>query len=331
MSAISRPGPRAATVSEVKVSCENGISGTRAIQSSVLRPGLVLSITDSCAQVSLKAAFDMDVAPVQFGFTQCGMNRCRYRGGSLRNETHEMRSGTNGIYHLQKTSGVIEHSQDHPPTIMGIITSPEFLLGYYADCANQLPRTLRRNLEGGSLEPMTWFGSDTPAKRSLVAQIMSCPYSGGLRRMYLESRALDLLTLQLSEYVDIETRRPVASQVLGPEGVERIRHAKDILVSDLENPPSLPELAKLAGVNERKLKSGFRQVYGTSVFGYYREYRLQKAYEILQEGRGNVTEAAYAIGYQSLSHFSQAFKDRFDILPKDLLAGRRRLLAQCSE
>nr|WP_239057730.1 AraC family transcriptional regulator [Pseudodesulfovibrio sp. JC047] len=107
--------------------------------------------------------------------------------------------------------------------------------------------------------------------------------------------------------------------------MQRIHHASHYLVQDLENPPSLVQLATFAGLNEKKLKLGFRQIFGTSVFGFFREHRLQKAHTILREGNRNVTETAYAVGFQSLSHFSRAFKKRFGILPKHFLSNQRRL------
>jgi AraC-like DNA-binding protein len=64
----------------------------------------------------------------------------------------------------------------------------------------------------------------------------------------------------------------------------------------MEAPLSLPELAGYAGINETKLKRGFRKVYGTSVFGYLRNQRLDKARILLETGDMNVSEVAYSVG-----------------------------------
>lgn len=319
-------GPEAGRVA-VDFSSDAGASGASVFQSCPLRPGLVLSMSRPTRETPLKAAFDMDDAPFQFGFTYAGQNRCAYSGGRLRNQVHETRPGSNGIFHLSKTHGTVDQPAHNPTCIVGVIAAPELLLGYFADHMDQLPRAFRKSLEGCKEMPLTWFGTYTPAKHALLQQILDCPFTGGLRKLYLESRAMELLTLQIFDYIESETcLRPIAAP-LSPDDVERIRHARDLLIRDLENPPTLPALAALAGINEKKLKLGFRQVFDTSVFGYFREHRLHKARELLSQGRCNVTEAAYAVGYQSLSHFSRAFRKRFGMLPKDFLSGQRRLIS----
>lgn len=309
----------------LKFSTETGISGSQSIRSYMLRPGLILTISKPAPGAPLQATFDMDEALIQFGFTYAGKSRCAYSGGSLRNMTHEMHGGSNGIFHLPKTWGVIDQPDNDPACTLGITASPEFLHTYFADNLGQLPHEFQNVLEGGKTTPLTWFGACHPAKHGLLSQILHCPYRDGLRKLFLESKVLELLTIQINDYIKAQTGQSPARLALCPSDVERIHHARDILVSDLENPPNIPELAALAGVNERKLKTGFRQVFETSVFGYFREYRMQKAHEFLQLGNSNVTEVAYAVGYQSLSHFSHAFRERFGTLPKEFLTSQRHL------
>jgi AraC-like DNA-binding protein len=308
----------------LRFSSEEGVTGSPAIQSCFLRSGLTLSISRPSPSTALKASFDMDDAPIQFGFTYSGKNRCVYSAGGPKARSHEMQAGSNGIFHLPKTRGVIEQPHDCPPCVIGIIASPELLHSYFAEDMAQLPEPFRKKLEGRVGEPMTWFGPCSQAKHHLLSQILNCPFHGGLGKLFLESRAMELLTLQLHDYIRSESGAAPESSPLCPADVERIRHAREILVRDLEKPPRLSALALAAGINEKKLKAGFRQVFNTSVFGYLREYRLQRAYELLQRGDHNVTEAAFYVGYQSLSHFSQAFRERFGLLPKQFLTNQRR-------
>nr|WP_321255686.1 AraC family transcriptional regulator [uncultured Pseudodesulfovibrio sp.] len=304
------------------ISLEGYTSLPHGIKSQSLRTGLSLSISHPKAGVPLTSSFEVDEAPIQFGFTCFGKNRCTYSGGSFRNHTHEMQSGSNGIFYLPKTRGVLEKPDKDPACVIGILATPEFLRSYFSDSMDQLPLEFQKNVDETRMNPMAWFGKSTPTKRHLLSQILNCPYTGGIRRLFLESRVMELLALQINDYA--ESKKICQKQAtLRPDDVERIRSAKDILVKDLDAPPSLTELAACAGLNEKKLKIGFRQVFGTSVFGFFREHRLQKAHELLRQGNLNVTETAYAIGYQSLSHFSRAFKKRFGILPKDFWASQR--------
>lgn len=70
------------------------------------------------------------------------------------------------------------------------------------------------------------------------------------------------------------------------------------------------------------IQTGFRQAYGKSVFDYFREYRMQRAMQLLDEIRTNVSQTAWPVGYTNVSHFSEAFGKRFGILPKQYLKNR---------
>lgn len=97
--------------------------------------------------------------------------------------------------------------------------------------------------------------------------------------------------------------------------IRSIRLAREIILQDIQNPPTLPALATLAGVNEFKLKYGFRMVFSNSVYRYLSEHRLEVAKQDVLEGYKSMTEIAYDTGYTSLSHFSNAFKKKFGVSP----------------
>lgn len=96
---------------------------------------------------------------------------------------------------------------------------------------------------------------------------------------------------------------------------ERVEHARALLERDLENPPTLEMLAAEAGCGAFHLSRMFSQSTGQTIPQYLRDIRLEKAARLLREGRANVTEAATAVGYQSLSHFSKAFWEKFGCCP----------------
>jgi len=80
-------------------------------------------------------------------------------------------------------------------------------------------------------------------------------------------------------------------------------------------PPTLHEIALTIGLNTNKLKRGFKQVFGTTVFGLIRNIRLEEARVLLQEGNFSVTEVALQVGYNSLSHFARLFKQTYGLYP----------------
>jgi AraC-like DNA-binding protein len=150
--------------------------------------------------------------------------------------------------------------------------------------------------------------------RAPLEQIASCPYSGPVRRLYLESRALELIALHLDQLSPETPSRDVPGPLRADEK-ERTDFAKDLLVRDLENTPGLVELARAAGMSHPRLNRCFRRMYGMTVFQYLRNERLNRARKMLEEEGLTVTEASFAVGYNSLSHFSQAYKRRFGRSP----------------
>lgn len=96
---------------------------------------------------------------------------------------------------------------------------------------------------------------------------------------------------------------------------ERVERARALLERDLENPPSLEMLAAEVGCGASHLSRSFSAEVGLTIPQYLREVRLERAARLLREGRANVTEAALAVGYLSLSHFSKAFWEKFGCCP----------------
>jgi AraC-like DNA-binding protein len=87
------------------------------------------------------------------------------------------------------------------------------------------------------------------------------------------------------------------------------------LLAHLDCPPSLTELAKVAGLNAYKLKRGFKETFGVPAFQYLADVRLGRAREDMLAGRKSATEIAFELGYSSLPHFSHAFKKKFGVSP----------------
>ncbi|MFN6563198.1 MAG: helix-turn-helix transcriptional regulator [Nostoc sp. ChiSLP01] len=161
-------------------------------------------------------------------------------------------------------------------------------------------------------------GMTNAAMQLALEQILNCPFQGLTKYIYLEAKCLELVALKLEQLMQNE-KSAATPVLLKPNDIDRIHYAKEILINNLDNPPSLLELARQAGLNDRKLKLGFRQVFGTTVFGYLHQRRMEQARELLLEGRMNVKEVARAVGYGNQSCFAAAFRKRFGVNPKSYL------------
>ncbi|MFZ5866065.1 MAG: helix-turn-helix transcriptional regulator [Thermodesulfobacteriota bacterium] len=164
----------------------------------------------------------------------------------------------------------------------------------------------------------------SPALQCVAHQLINCPMHTGARRLFLESKVLEIVAHHLEAISDTPERRHILPD---PGDVERLQKARSILEEEFADPPSLFVLARRVGLNDFKLKRGFKAIFGTTVFEYVRRLRMDKARALLEIGDINVTQAAVEAGYSSFGHFAAAFKKRFGTLPSRYCRGRRTFSA----
>ena len=99
----------------------------------------------------------------------------------------------------------------------------------------------------------------------------------------------------------------------------KIKKAKEIIIANMAEPPSLEALANQVGLTLKKLKMGFKQIYGDTVYGFLFDYKMEYARQLLDSGSYNVNEVGLKIGYSTGSHFIAAFKKKFATTPKKYL------------
>ena len=100
------------------------------------------------------------------------------------------------------------------------------------------------------------------------------------------------------------------------ENLKKIAKAKDVILKDIKNPPSLIELSKTIDLSLKNLKKGFKEIYGKPVYKYLFDFKMERAKQLLSNGNLNVNEVSYDLGYSSSSHFIAAFKKKYGITPR---------------
>ncbi len=206
---------------------------------------------------------------------------------------------------------VLPASQRH--IMADIFVRPEFLRIALMSEADSLPEDVRAVMqnEHAGMEPVLL--PMTPEQIVSAGQLMRCCFKGASRLMYLKSKVLELLSLFFAQR---ETRNgPETGLSLSEYDVGQLHHARNMLVRDLEKPPSLANLARAVGLNETKLKRGFKALFDDTVYGYFRSYRLDLALQMLTEDKRSVSEVAMLVGYSNISHFSAAFCRRHGVNP----------------
>ncbi len=160
-------------------------------------------------------------------------------------------------------------------------------------------------------------GDVSPSMAIVLSQLFHFNLHPAIKSLYYKGKGYELLSLYFNR-----TEDPDAEQcpfLIDEENVLKIRKAKDIVIANMAEPPGLQELADQVGLNLKKLKMGFKQIYGDSVYSFLFDYKMEFARKLLEEGAHNVNEVGLKIGYSTASHFISAFKKKFATTPKKYL------------
>ncbi|HWK55652.1 MAG TPA: AraC family transcriptional regulator [Hyphomicrobiales bacterium] len=193
------------------------------------------------------------------------------------------------------------------------------------------PDWLERNRLGhyGSLAPLlkgrgigAALVSSVPSERAVILAEQLLVLGTGdamtpLACLQRESKVLELLVHSLNGFDAVAPSPQLDARIL-----RRLYHVRDWLESECARPLTMEELTREFGLGVDTLQRQFRQVFGTTVFAYLHEHRMQRARQALEDG-APVSVAAYAVGYGSPANFATAFKRRFGVVPKRVRMGPR--------
>lgn len=157
-------------------------------------------------------------------------------------------------------------------------------------------------------------GKISPSIAVVLNQLISFSLNSSIKPLYFKGKAYELLSLffNRSEDADVEQCPFLVDEV----NVAKLKKAKELIITNMAEPPSLQELADAIGLSLKKLKEGFKQIYGDTVYGFLFDYKMEVARKLLESGDYNVNEVGLKVGYSTASHFIAAFKKKFGTTPK---------------
>jgi AraC-like DNA-binding protein len=161
------------------------------------------------------------------------------------------------------------------------------------------------------------FYDDTEIKPTVsvvLQQIINSNINSSIRELYVKGKVYELLSLHFQKEENIDAA--YCPFLVDEQNVLKIRKAKEIIISRMSEPPSLQELAVEIGLNLKKLKEGFKQIYGDTVYSFLFDYKMEHARKLLESNQYNVNEVGSQVGYSTASHFIAAFKKKFGTTPK---------------
>ncbi len=156
----------------------------------------------------------------------------------------------------------------------------------------------------------------TPAMVHIVNGILNCPLQGNLRNLVMEAKVIEFIALQLNQLEKERYHRsPKKIKAADRDAFYALR---DLLDRSFTGDHSLKSLARSFGLNEFKLKKGFKELFGTTVFDYLHDLRMEHARQLLLSDNILVNEVSGIVGYKNPNHFSTAFKRKYGINPNQL-------------
>ena len=173
---------------------------------------------------------------------------------------------------------------------------------------SRLDRMLASNAPAAISEP----GRLTSEHQQLAMRLRNPPVSAAAQPLWYQAKVLEMAAALLYRASPDEE---LFCQRCKRLSQERVLKVVAILKENVAEPPSLEELGRRVGCSHFYLSRIFTQEMGRTISAHLRDLRMERAAELLREGRFNVTEAALAVGYSSLSHFSAAFHETFGCCP----------------
>lgn len=247
---------------------------------------------------------------IQFHFCLKGSSTFLFNGGNyklpLMNEQSLL------LYNPQRELPL--HLVIHPNTwIVTLLISIEKFHGLFSQEANYITFLSDDNKDKKYYKD----GVISPSMTIVLNQIFNYSLNNSLKNLYTKGKVYELLSLYFnrSEDADIEQ----CPFLVDESNVIKIRKAKDIVIARMAEPPSLQELADEIDLSLKKLKEGFKQIYGDSVYSFLFDYKMEVARKLLESGKHNVNEVGLKVGYSTASHFIAAFKKKYGTTPKKYL------------
>lgn len=287
---------------------ENVAQGT--FEKTKLEEGFYLLKFFNAQKSPLKIQRNINSNFIQFHFSGKGENRFFFNNGSYKISL--MEENVLLLYNPKRDLPIDLELQPNSWVISIVISIKKFH-SLFSEEAGYISFL---NLENRDKQ----YYKDTPLSPGMVIvlnQVFNYNVVPTIKNLYYKAKAYELLSLYFNRSGEPDVEQcPFLND---EENVIKIRKAKEIIIANMAEPPSLQELSREIGLSLKKLKEGFKQIYGDSVFSFLFDYKMETARKLLDSGEYNVNEVGLKVGYSTSSHFIAAFRKKFGTTPKKYL------------
>lgn len=281
--------------------------GRGSILRTRIRPGMEIVVIDMTYEQDMKLRIQEACQLFELSYCLSGEIYCEWDGKEslTSNWTGNVLFFENELVYEEKKANVRNH-------MLEIRLSPQELFHYAADIAEKHRMESWLHRYKGRIDKYP----NTPEIHRCVLDMLNCSYDGTMKRLYMESKAMELIAL----FGEVEEHKAAdGSRFLTRDDLVKLDQAKELVIRHFEHPLSIQELARKVGLNEFKLKKGFRERYGMTIFELVRKQRMERALYYMEVQQLNVGETAVSVGYSNVSNFSAAFRKIYGYNPSDYL------------
>ncbi len=276
------------------------------------QPGLILVISRQYPSTAFSISYEEETTWVSLFFILGERSFIQYHSQE-QESTYCLNQGY--LTYSRNCNRGLLHLPANPFCIIGIMMEPWFIKRFSQRIAGEFARKIETMLaiqkQGGGFRCPVFM---TPSIHVCIHEILGCTYVDARRHLFLESKTLELMRFGFDQ-LNPDKGQGVSCFDFETDSPDFVHKARDIMISDLKNPPSLTELSRMVGVNRTTLSQCFRKVYGVTTFNFLRTFRLEESKRLLQAGNRSVTEVAFEVGYAQQKTFSKEFKKYFGDTP----------------
>ena len=227
-------------------------------------------------------------------------------------KTYHLIGGHHNIMYSKEFDMVVENRTLELETF-GIQFPRELFIQFTQNGDDPLKRFSEQVDKGHSVMLSEEWGAVDTRIQQVIQQIIHCNYSDHLKKLFLLSKSIELLVLSAESCNAAASKKQTF--IKSQSDKEKLIAVRDLINQRLHCPPNLSEIARIVGLNEYKLKKGFKETFNNTVFGYLTDQRLQLAWQYLRDTEKTAAEISYELGYATPQHFNNAFKKKFGITP----------------
>ncbi|WP_410879296.1 helix-turn-helix transcriptional regulator [Myroides sp. DW712] len=245
------------------------------------------------------------VKPTQESILSCSC----IQGSSLTLNHENLNIGEQGSLLFQEQAEPYEHLMKTDKSKKGefleIAVHKRFITSLFEEEGDYLAELLQQ--QSSKLH----FELNLPALQ-VLQQLIDNPYQGRLATHYLDNKVEEM---HLMHYHNWRTTKEQKGPKFHKKDEEALHEIKQFITAHYQEDFTLQALAHRVGINQTKLKTGFKTLFGTTTFKYIHDLRMQKALELIQSQAYTIYEIAEFVGYKHSHHFTAAFKKYYGQLP----------------